>query len=87
MYSAEEALSLGLVDQVTTEESLSAEAGEVATDFASRDNQAFRSLKGFLRGPVVEKMIGREGDSIREFVDIWYSEQTWENLKEIKIYS
>jgi len=32
-------------------------------------------------------MIQRENDSVREFVDIWYSDNTWENLKEIKIYS
>jgi hypothetical protein len=32
-------------------------------------------------------MIKRENDAILEFVDIWYSEQTWENLKAIEIYS
>jgi hypothetical protein len=39
-----------------------------------------------MRQPVAEQMIKREKDAILEFVDIWYSEQTWENLKEIKIY-
>jgi len=29
----------------------------------------------------------REKDFILEFVEIWYSENTWKNLQEKKIYS
>jgi enoyl-CoA hydratase/carnithine racemase len=84
MYSAEEAFKLGLVDQVSSENVLTEDARKVAQEFAQKDS--FRGIKHLLRQPAAEEMIKREKDAILEFVDIWYSEQTWENLKAIKIY-
>jgi len=86
MYSAEEACQLGLVDQVSSEDALKEDARKVAQEFAQKDSSAFKSIKHLLRKPASEEMIKREKDAILEFVDIWYSEQTWENLKAIKIY-
>jgi enoyl-CoA hydratase/carnithine racemase len=86
MYSAEEAFQLGLVDQVSSEDALAEDARKVAQELAQKDSSAFRSIKHLLRKPVAEQMIKREKDAILEFVDIWYSEQTWENLRAIKIY-
>ena len=86
MYSAEEAFQLGLVDQVSSEDALKEDARKVAQELAQKDSLAFRGIKHLLRKPVAEQMIKREKDAILEFVDIWYSEQTWENLKAIKIY-
>jgi enoyl-CoA hydratase/carnithine racemase len=87
MYSAEEAFQLGLVDRISSEDSLAEDARKVAHELAQKDSSAFKSIKHLLRQPVAEEMIKREKDAILEFVDIWYSEQTWENLKKIKIYS
>jgi len=86
MYSAEEAFQLRLVDQVSSEDDLTEDARKVAQELAQKDSSAFRSIKHLLRKPAAEEMIKREKDDILEFVDIWYSEQTWENLKAIKIY-
>jgi enoyl-CoA hydratase/carnithine racemase len=86
MYSAEQALQLGLVDRVSSEDDLAEDARKVAQELAQKDSSAFRCTKHLLRKPVAEEMIKREKDAILKFVDIWYSEQTWENLKEIKIY-
>jgi enoyl-CoA hydratase/carnithine racemase len=86
MYSAEEACQLGLIDQVSSEDALTEDVRKVAQELAQKDSSAFRSIKHLLRKPAAEKMIKREKDAILEFVDIWYSEQTWENLKAIKIY-
>ena len=86
MYSAEEAFQLRLVDQVSSEDDLTEDARKVAQELAQKDSSAFRSIKHLLRKPAAEQMIKREKDAILEFVDIWYSEQTWENLKAIKIY-
>jgi enoyl-CoA hydratase len=86
MYSAEQAFELGLVDQVSSEDALAEDARKVAQELAQKDSSAFRTTKHLLRKPVAEQMIKREKDAILEFVDIWYSEQTWENLKEIEIH-
>jgi enoyl-CoA hydratase len=84
MYTAEEAAELGLVDRVTSPEHLMEAAMEEARGLAW-DGPAFRSLKGLLRGPIADRMRQREADSIREFVDIWYSAPTREKLKKIEI--
>ncbi len=81
MYSAEEAQRMGLVDQVVPEADLEKEADRVARDYATRDPDAFRSIKGLLRRAVAEKMANAEKDSIEEFVRIWYSEKTWARLQ------
>src|SRR5512139_1950562 len=64
MYSAEEALKLGLVDQVSTEANLLSEAKPVAQQLAGKDGSPFGSIKRLLRKPVEEEMARRESDSI-----------------------
>jgi enoyl-CoA hydratase/carnithine racemase len=87
MYSAEEALELRLVDRCCSVEALPAVALGVAEEFARKDSQAFRYMKKLLRGPVAEE-IRRHGEkSISEFLEVWYSEETWRKLEAIKIYS
>lgn len=85
MYTGDQALKMGLVDQTVSEENLLAQARTVAQEFAQKDARAFRSIKLLLRGPVAEAMRSRETASIQEFVDIWYSPETWRHLQEIKI--
>lgn len=87
MFSAEEALRLGLIDAVTDEKNLPDEARAIARDFAQKDPVAFRSIKNLLRQPRVNSLKEKEADSIREFVDIWYSESTRKNLHAIEIHS
>ena len=85
MYSAEEAMSLGLVQEVLTEDNLLVQAKKIALDLSSKHPAAFASIKSLLRKPIAEDMMKRERTSILEFVDIWYSEPTWANLQNIKI--
>ena len=85
LYSAGETLDLGLIDAVAEEAALRPAAHQLARTLATRDPAAFRSLKTLLRKPAIDEMIAREPESIREFVEIWYSERTWKNLQEIKI--
>lgn len=86
MYVAEEALRLGLIDQVVARDRLMEEARVVALDFANKDAAAFQALKNLLRTPVYEVMKSKEKSSIHEFANIWYSEGTWRNLEQIEIY-
>jgi enoyl-CoA hydratase/carnithine racemase len=87
MYSAEAALQIGLVDQVSSDEKLLEDARQVARRLAGKDAAAFRGIKHLLRGPLAEEMARNEKKSIHEFADIWYSENTWKNLQNIKIHS
>ncbi len=81
MYSAEEALQMGLVDQVVSEEELEAETTKIAGEYAAKDPDAYRSIKALLRRAVAERMEQTERASIEEFVRIWYSEKTWARLQ------
>ncbi len=85
LYSAEEAMRLGLIQEVINEDNLLVQAEKIALDLASKHLPAFASIKSLLRRPIAEDMMEREGRSIREFVDIWYSEPTWKKLQDIKI--
>jgi enoyl-CoA hydratase/carnithine racemase len=87
MYSAEAASHVGLIDQVSSNESLLEDARQTARRLGTRDAAAFRSIKSLLRAPVAEQMFKEEDASVQEFVRIWYSESTWKNLQAIKIHS
>ncbi|HEY0591846.1 MAG TPA: enoyl-CoA hydratase/isomerase family protein, partial [Thermoanaerobaculia bacterium] len=73
MYPPEEARAIGLVAEVVAPERLLERAREVAGELASRRGEAFAGIKALLRAPVAESMARREAESIRQFVDIWYS--------------
>lgn len=85
MYSPVEAQQIGLVAEVVAPEALLGRAREIAGELASRRPAAFASIKSLLRKPIADAMAGREAASIDEFVDIWYSEPTWTNLRNITI--
>jgi Delta3-Delta2-enoyl-CoA isomerase len=85
MYSAEEAKSLGLVQDVVPEEGVAERASQVAAALATKHAPAFASVKSLLRRGVVEEMKSREPEAVRDFVDIWYSDATWANLQNIRI--
>ena len=85
MYSPVEAQGIGLIDRVVAADALLERARESAAELGSRRPAAFASLKSLLRKPVADAMAAREAASIREFVDIWYSEPTRTNLRSITI--
>ena len=87
MYSADEAYQIGLIDQISSEVDLEAEAKKIAGQYAEKDGVAFKNIKKLLRGAIAEEIMKRERDSILEFVDIWYSESTWKNLQGKNIHS
>ncbi len=52
---------------------------------SSKPAPAFAGIKSLLRKPVADEMRVREEASIKEFVEIWYSDETWRNVRDIKI--
>jgi enoyl-CoA hydratase/carnithine racemase len=87
MFTAPEAVELGLVDEVAPAEAVVDAARRAAERLAGTDPAAFASIKRLLRAPVAEEMERREPASIREFVEIWYSPSTRANLEKITIGS
>jgi enoyl-CoA hydratase/carnithine racemase len=86
MYTAEEAYEMGLIDRIAQDGEFTALSEMFAQDYIGTDLVAFASIKRWLKGPVAERMQQRESESIKEFVDIWYSESTWKNLHSILIH-
>ncbi len=85
MYSAEEAKAMSLVDRIPAEENLMEAAMGVAKEFAARYSPAFESIKKLLRAETGERMKEADRRYRDEMVDIWYSEETWKQLRNIKI--
>ena len=85
MYTAEQAKQLGLVDEVIAEEEFSTRLMSLAKEFKAKDAVAYTSLKKLLRQDILEKIDNYEMDSIKEFINIWYSESTRAQLKKIVI--
>ena len=85
MHHAEDAKKMNLIDSVVSEERLTEESVEAARALGDKYLPAFRSVKKFLREPVADRYRPRELESIKEFVENWYSDPTWENLKKIQI--
>lgn len=87
LYSPQEAIEMGLINRVVSSENLIKEAEKIAMEFGHKSAAAFKTIKNLLRQPIFQEIAKREIASIHEFVDIWYSKETWANLQEIKIYS
>jgi 3,2-trans-enoyl-CoA isomerase len=85
MYTAEDAKSLGLIDETVSQDELLTRAIDIAKNCASKDSTAFASIKQLLRQDVIDKIAKYEQNSIREFNDIWYSESTRAQTKKIVI--
>lgn len=86
LYSAGEAKEMGLVDTVVEDADLINTALKTAAELGDKDPHAFAGIKSLLRSAVAQDFKQREQDSITEFVEIWYSDSTWEKLKNIRIY-
>ena len=87
MFSADEALELGMVDKIANENEFNSVVQETARNYDSKDLCAFASVKKMLKTETLENIEKHEAETISEFVDIWYSESTRYNLKKIEIRS
>ncbi|HSP17128.1 MAG TPA: enoyl-CoA hydratase/isomerase family protein [Thermoanaerobaculia bacterium] len=85
LYSGDEASAMGLVDEVVAEAEVPARANAVASELASKSGAAFANMKRLLRGQIADNIRRLEPQSIAEFADIWYSEETRERLRKITI--
>ena len=56
-----------------------------ASELGEKQAPAFRNMKKLLRQSVADEMARREDESLREFIEIWYSDATRAFLREITI--
>lgn len=85
LYTAEQALALGLVEATVADAALLDEARRRLQEHTAKSPTAFRSIKLLFRQPILEEIQRREADSVREFAEIWYSPETRRELEKIKI--
>ena len=85
MYRAEEAQTLGLVQEVAAVDDVLSVAKKKARNLASRPAHAFASIKSLLRKPVADEMVQREKAAVLEATALWYSDSTRAKLKNIII--
>ncbi|MCM2272434.1 MAG: enoyl-CoA hydratase/isomerase family protein [candidate division Zixibacteria bacterium] len=85
MFSATEALSMGFAERLAPEAELLGQATELARSLAVNAGANYASLKRLARGPVVESYRKLEDQSIREWIDIWYSPGAREKTRSIQI--
>lgn len=85
MLTPEEALAVGLVDEVVPAEHLLSRAEQRALELAKPDAAAYRMVKGMLRGPVAGRMQARDAEFNSQFADLWYSESTRRQLRGVVI--
>lgn len=85
MYSAEEAKHLGMVDEIPGEDELLQQAVRHAELLGGKPADAFSATKMLIRNPIADIMKKKESETIKQFVEIWYSDSTWERIKNIKI--
>jgi 3,2-trans-enoyl-CoA isomerase len=87
MFPAEDALELGLIDMVSDESRLMDDAAKAAEVYVKNYGAAFGSMKRLARNIEIPEFGSRERKSIEEFLEIWYSDATMRNLKQILIHS
>ncbi len=85
LYDPDEALEIGLVDDVVEPSELTERALDLADKLSQNGLPAYQSLKQMVRRPIYEAWRNREADQIKEFVDIWYLPETRQMTGEIEI--
>lgn len=81
----EQALELGLVDSVVDQQSLVDAAINDVKHCSSGPPAAYAAIKRTARLPILDACSSYESESLDEFVDLWYSNETRDQLKKIII--
>ncbi|MDX9856562.1 MAG: enoyl-CoA hydratase/isomerase family protein [candidate division Zixibacteria bacterium] len=84
MYTSEEALRLGLVDQIVPPEDLLSSALKRAESLGAKCTSAFAQVKRLSRSAAAKAARG-DAESIERFVDIWMSPQSQKLLRTVTI--
>jgi enoyl-CoA hydratase/carnithine racemase len=81
-YNPEEALQLGLVDQVFPLAEVIPSAIEKVRELGSHPGKAFAEIKRYRTEPVRQQVEPRLEETDRTFIDCWYTDETRHHLRE-----
>jgi Delta3-Delta2-enoyl-CoA isomerase len=81
-YLPEQALALGMVDQVLPLDQLLPQSIEKAATLGASPQEAFAIIKRNRIEAVEKELLAHEEEQVRSFVECWYSDKTRERLKE-----
>ncbi len=82
-YEGQEAVTAGLVHEVAAGEEFESRCRARLEELAQKDARAFGISKGYLRQPVVERILAHDSRLVPEFLDAWFSSGTRERLTKI----
>ncbi len=80
-FSDEEAVAVGLADEIAAAEGFEAACLARLAEFAEKDARALATTKRWLREPVIEEMKEHEPERVRAFLDGWFSPPTQERIR------
>ncbi|MDP6782106.1 MAG: enoyl-CoA hydratase/isomerase family protein [Dehalococcoidia bacterium] len=83
LYLPEDALNIGMVDELVEPEELLDRAVEKAKFLGSKPAAAFKRDKQYLRAAVIDWIDVREARHLKEWVDCWYSKEAQEALGKV----
>jgi enoyl-CoA hydratase len=75
-HTVEQALALGVVDEIVEREHLLDRAMEHAVLLGGKPPAGYRRLKGYARRPVAERMAALDAAHLDDLVDQWFSAET-----------
>ena len=81
-FAGDEALSIGLVDELAEDDSFESVCLERLEEFAEKDPYAFGVTKRYLRFGTLELMRERELALTSDFLDGWFSEATQQRIRD-----
>ena len=81
-YLPEQALELGMVDQVLPLEQLLSQSIKKATTLGVLPQEAFAVIKQNRIEAVEKELVAHDEEQVRSFVECWYLDPTRERLKE-----
>lgn len=79
-FSDEEALAVGLADEILEADGFEAACLARLAEFAEKDAYALGTTKAYLRARCLAEMRGRERETLDEWLDGWFSPATRERI-------
>ncbi len=82
LFSPEDALSIGLIEQTIRSDQLMEKSLAVAEDFG-KTSAAIRQIKWAVRQPIIDRIRRHEAASLEQWLDTWFNPESQQLIAEI----